>query len=180
MMMARSYSGPPTPPEQPDDLGPIPGGPARFNLLLTQDRSHAGEHWTIQLPRLLRPHQVRAYIARSADEALAVAEQVQVHAALIDLGTPPGNRRSAPRANRPGQVEGLWLIELFRRLPHCPPMVVIQNSAHERRMLDRAMHDALRLGAFSVLRKPVEMEQILSVLSRLIERNYKGHWPGTV
>lgn len=171
MMMAHSYSS--GSPDPFDDLGPLPAEPARFNLLLTQDRSHAGEHWTFQLPLLLRPQHVQAFVARTADEALALAEGVVIHAAVIDLATPPGN-------HRPGRAaQGLWFLELFRRLPHCPPIVVIQSSAHEKRTLDRAMQDALRMGAFSVLRKPVEIEQILAVLSRLIDRNYKGHWPAS-
>ncbi|MCE9591082.1 MAG: hypothetical protein K8S99_11215 [Planctomycetes bacterium] len=172
MMMSHPYSS--GSPDPFDDLGPISPGPARFNLLLTQDRSHGGEHWTEQLPRLLGPQRIHAFVARTADEALAVAEEVDIHAALIDLATPPGTSRRIR-----GRSEGLWLLELFRRLPQCPPVVVIQNSAQERRMLDRAMHDALRLGAFSVLRKPVEIEQILTVLSCLIDRTYHGHWPGS-
>ena len=42
---------------------------------------------------------------------------------------------------------------------------------------NRLLAEALRLEAFSVLDRPVELEQLLEVLRRLLARYYGGLWP---
>jgi CheY-like chemotaxis protein len=161
------------------DQPPGPGGDGarpRFNVLLTEDRPHASEHWTRQLPRLLEPQGVAAYIARTGNEAVLLAERVEMHAAVIDLATPlVGGGDNRPAAD-PAQ---LWLVDLFRRLPRRPPIVVIHGGFYSQRQLDRLLARALKLGAFSVLAKPIDLEKLLSVFQRLVERRYAGAWPGS-
>lgn len=162
---------------------------ARLNVLVTQDRPHAPEHWTAQLPRLLEPQGVAAYVVRTGSDAVALAESLELHAAVIDLATPIGS----PQRGRAAGIRfashryaggstgegGFWLLELFRRLPNRPPVVVVNNPSVSDAQLTRALNEALRLGAFSVLNKPVELEQLLRVFQRLIERRYRGTWPVT-
>lgn len=138
-------------------------------MLLTEDRPHPEEHWLSQLPRLLEPQGVVAYVARNGREAIGLAEQFQFHAAVIDLGTP-----TEPAARN---IAETWLLELIARLPQRPPMVVLRGPAYNRAQAERLLRDALRLGAFSVLDKPVQIEQLLNVLRRLIDRHYHGQWP---
>jgi len=145
---------------------------SRFTVLLTEDREHAVEHWTHQLPRLLQPQGVHAYVARTGQEALELAKQVPVHAAVIDLLTPPDERSGGSRS--PG---GLWLLELLRRSPQRPPVVLVSNPTYSQRQLQRYLNEALRLGAFSVINRPVELEALLESIRRLIDRRYKGTWP---
>jgi len=152
----------------------------RFNLLLTEDRPHVGEHhWTAQLPQLLVPHGVNAFVVDSGEKAIAVAEQMEIHAAVIDLGTPRGD--GDPWQMRPGIASagpgGLWLLELFRRLPNRPPVVLLRKPAYSREQAERLLREALRLGAFSVMNKPVNLEQLLAVFQRLVDRRYSGTWP---
>lgn len=145
----------------------------RFNVLLTEDREHAIEHWTHQLPRLLEPQGVQAYVARTGREALDLAGRLEIHAAVIDLLTPPSDAdRAATRG--PG---GLWLLELFRRLPRRPPIVLVSNHAYTPAQAQRLLNEALRLGAFSVINRPVELEALLAVIRRLVDRRYDGAWP---
>ncbi|MEX0777387.1 MAG: hypothetical protein WD042_16915 [Phycisphaeraceae bacterium] len=152
--------------------------PGRFNVLLTEDRPHPSEHWTIQLPRLLEPQGVQSFVVRSGHEAVAVVERFEVHAAVIDLATPLDAGPGQAARQQASRTAGLWLVELFRRLPHAPPVVIVHDTAFSHRDVTRLMHDALRLGAFSILAKPVELEQLLAVLQRLLERQYRGAWPG--
>lgn len=149
--------------------------PPRFTVLLTQDRPHGDPHWTHQLPRLLEPQGVVSYVARSARQAIDWAEQTVFHAAVIDLATPLG----APEAPPPGSdaAGGFWLLELMRRLPNRPPIVIVRSPAFSARQANRLLNDALRLGAFSVMDKPVELEQILAVFRRLVDKRYRGAWP---
>jgi CheY-like chemotaxis protein len=151
--------------------------PARFNVLLTQDRAHPDEHWTRQLPRLLQPQGINAYVARSGREAMTLVAQLQIHAAVIDLATPMDEvLNKGASAAAAAEAAGLKLLELFHRLPNHPPMVVVHRPAYTREA-DRMLREALRLGAFSVLHKPVEVEQILAVFRRLLDRRYHGTWP---
>lgn len=160
-------------------LNANPYSTARLNVLITEDRPQAPEYWTSQLPRLLEPQGVAAYVARSGREAVVVAEQVRIHAAIIDLATPIGDGGVPWNGGgvSTGSAAGIWLLELFRRLPDRPPVVVVRSPSYSHRQFDRVMHDALRLGAFSVLNKPVDLEQILAVFRCVIDRRYQGHWP---
>lgn len=148
----------------------------RFNVLLTEDRAHSGEHWTNQLPRLLEPMGVQTYLARTGRQAIELAERQVIHAAVIDLSTPQDEARS--QAAGRSIDSGLWLLELLRRLPNRPPVVVLRQPAISFREAERMLREALRLGAFSVLDKPVGIEDVLSVFRRLVDRQYRGQWPG--
>ena len=156
----------------------------RFNVLLTEDREHSVGHWTRQLPRLLEPQGVKAYVARSGREAVDMVNDLEIHAALIDLATPqddpqlPGVTGSTPGlASGGGGAQGLWLLEVIRRLPQRPPVVVVNSRAIARIQAQRFLNDALRLGAFSVVNRPSDIEDMLNVIRRLIDRQYEGAWP---
>lgn len=153
--------------------------PARFNVLLTEDRQHAEEHWVRQLSRLLEPQGVQAFVARSGKEAMEITMSVRIHAAVVDVATPPesdpGTGTAASAAVRsPG---GLFILEMFRRLPDKPPVVVVNNRLITQRQAQRLLADALRLGAFSVVNRPNDLDELLAVFRRLIDRRYQGHWP---
>lgn len=171
---------------QPDAFGspwaPRPGGApnamsgsarGRFHVLLTQDRDHAPEHWTQQLPRLLEPQGVVAFVARCGQEAIEFVQTRPIHAAVIDLATP---RRLSPDS-APTPQPGVWLLELLLRLQNRPPVVLLRSPAGDPRQGQRELLDALKRGAFTVLDKPVEVEQLLAVFKRLVEKAYQDRWP---
>ena len=158
---------------------------ARFNVLLTEDRDHAPGHWTRQLPRLLKPQGVQAYVARSGRQAIEIAHEYDIHAALIDLATPQQDPRDAEAkiGDAPSSsyvmkdAQGLWVLEVLRRLPKHPPIIVVNSRAIARNQAQRCLNQALRLGAFSVVNRPSDIEDMLNVIRRLIDRQYEGAWP---
>jgi CheY-like chemotaxis protein len=156
---------------------------ARFNVLLTEDRPHAPGHWTEQLPRLLEPQGVASYLAHTGREAFAMAEHLEFHAAVIDLGTPLGGddeslpHRAVASATGGQGDAGWWLLELLRRLPNRPPVVIVRGATFTDRQVNRLLAEALRRGAFSVLNTPVHLEELLRVFQRLVDRQYQGAWP---
>lgn len=150
---------------------------ARLNVLLTEDRPRGEEHWIEQLPRLLEPQGIAAFIARSGEEALDVANRVRIHAAVIDLAVPMA-RDGRPQSPAVADPAGFKLLQLFRKLPYSPPIVVVHSPVVARRDVDRLLHEALRLGAFSVLARPLQIEQFLGVFRRLVDQKYRGQWPG--
>ena len=154
-------------------------GNARFNVLLAEDRPYDNAHWSKLLPRLMKPLGVNSYIVHSGEEAFDLAERTTIHAAVVDLATP----RSTVEAEDPatntasGMPGGLWILELFQRLQNSPPVVLVRSKAIVERDINRLLRDALRLGAFTVLENPVQMENLLAVFQRLLDRQYDGHWP---
>jgi len=108
-----------------------------------------------------------------------LAERLEIHAAVIDLGTPLGAQNDwqmgpGPASAGPG---GMWLLKLLQRLPHRPPVILLRKPAYSQRQAQGLLREALSLGAFSVLEKPVNLEQLLAVFQRLVDRKYSGAWP---
>ena len=148
---------------------PAAGFGGRFNVLLTEDRDRPCEHWTRQLPRLIRPLGIHAHIARSAPEALELHAKITFHAAVVDLATPAGPGAAEPNG-------GLLLLKVLSRAENHPPVVVVNSRATQRQAI-KLLNEALRLGAFSVVNPPVGIEKLLHAIHRLVDRRYAGAWP---
>lgn len=152
-----------------------PGG--RMHLLL----SHAGwedEAWVDRLPLLLTPMGVVSHRASSGQEASHVIRSLQIHLAIVDLALPlaPGNAEQAPELAE----GGTRLLELLARLPSPPPVVAVARHRTSRGDA-RDMSEALRFGAFAVVSRPqrgADVEMVLDVIKRCLERHYQGRWPG--
>lgn len=143
----------------------------RLNVMLT-DR---GEPWADQLPQLLAPQGVTAYRVASADQAVDLIEAHPIHVAVVDmyLDTDPDARPAPSRL--PG---GLKLLQVIQRIKQRPPAVMVIRDRHfDPRVDNFVLAEALKLNAFSVLDQPVELEQLLAVLRRALERYYGGAWP---
>ena len=72
---------------------------------------------------------------------------------------------------------GRWMLQLGRLLPNCPPVVVVRGRAYSRGQVEQLLREALHLGIFSVVNAPVHIEHLLVVLRRIIDQQYRGHWP---
>lgn len=170
----------PDPAQQPghnDPQGVVPAG-SRFRVLLTEDRARPDEHWTRQVPALLRPMGVEAHIASTGEQALDILQTGRVHAAVIDLNTPLPPNVSGGLANTSGGgAGGLWLMQVIHRLPARPPVVVVNSRSYSQRQVQRLLNQALDLGAFSVINWPVQLDTLLATFQRLLERAYNNAWP---
>jgi DNA-binding NarL/FixJ family response regulator len=152
-----------------------------MNLLL----SHAGwedEAWVDRLPRLLSPMGVVSHRANSGEQASRVIRSLEIHLAIVDLALPltePNSPREAERA--PELAEGgTRLLELLARLPAPPPVVAVARHRTSRGDA-RDMSEALKWGAFAVVNRPQrggDVEMVLDVIKRCVERHYRGRWPG--
>jgi len=153
----------------------------RLNVLLTD----ADEPWSQQLPRLLEPQGVRAIRVESVRQAIDVIDHEPIHMAVVDLALPVDQPESPP-AYRPsrGSLDAdrasdgaLKLVQVIRRLDPTPPTVIIRGRLFQPRIDDRILREALTLNVFSVLDEPVQMEQVLRVLQRVMQRYYGDAWP---
>jgi len=141
----------------------------RLNVLLTDDEH---QHWAGQLPRLLEPQGVRAICVEDVPQALEAIESHRIHAAVVNLEIPMDHGASAAEPEG-----GLKLLRVIQRLEPVPPAVVIRGRRFDRRD-GRTLSEALKLDAFSVLDQPVQLEQLLEVMRRMLRRYYGGRWPG--
>lgn len=149
----------------------------RLNLLL----SHAGwrpESWPDSLPRLLEPMGVRAWRVDTGRAASRLLEAEPIHIAVVDLSLPLEEQTASaesgsPRAPAEG---GPRLLELLARQADPPPTIVIKRPK-TRRDDARELAQALRLGAFAVVDRPVDLELMLEVFRRVLRRFYRDRWP---
>jgi len=143
----------------------------RLNVMVT-DR---GQRWSAQLPRLLQPQGVRSFTVRTSDEAVDLLQATPIHVAVVDMFLDSDPDVSPSAARLPG---GLKLLQVIQRIERRPPAVMVVRSRHFDPRLDNfVLAEALKLNAFSVIDQPVELEQMLSVLRRALERYYEGQWP---
>lgn len=142
----------------------------RLNVLLTE----ADEPWSRQLPRLLEPQGVRTICVTTVNQAVRAMEHEPIHAAVVDIALPMHQTVAMSGTMETG---GLKLLRVIRRMHPAPPTVVVRGRYFDRRTDDRLLTEALKLEAFSVLDQPVQLEQLLETLRRLLQRHYGGQWP---
>jgi CheY-like chemotaxis protein len=174
MTSVRANPGEPfQPPHGPQGAG------GRLNLLL----SYAGWHpdpWVDRLPRLLEPMGVVSHKVGTGLEASRLISTMPIHVAVVDMALPLEAAR--PEVEPEFEEGGPRLLELLRRLEEPPPVVAIKRTRTHRDD-SRDITAALRMGAFAILDRPqttADLNVVLDVLRRCLERHYRGRWPGAV
>ncbi len=119
-----------------------------FGLVVTGE----AESWESALEQIVGPRFLRTYRVSSKGELLEVVEAGLADAAVLD-----------DREN--WGLEVLQVLRMIRRLDAALPVVVVTQHA-ERRWLE----DALRLAAFSVVSRPLELEELLRQIQRMMDR----------
>lgn len=126
--------------------------------------------WIDRLPKLLEPIGIHSLRAESGRQASEMIRQYKIHIAVVDLGLP---------LDQSGAEAGPQVLELIRRLDQPPPTVVVKRSRSHRDDC-REMAAALRAGAFAVIDRPrqqSDLEMLLEVLRRCLDRHYQNRWP---
>lgn len=149
----------------------VPSDGARLNLLLSWG-GWRPDSWADRMAELLEPMGVTSLKARTARDAERVIRSTPVHVAVVDLGLPLDY-------GSPSDEAGCRILDLLNRLASPPPVVVVRSPRTSRDM-HREMCAALRFDAFAVVdRRSADMEMMLRVLQRCMERFYAGRWPGS-
>jgi hypothetical protein len=118
--------------------------------------------------------------AHTGREARGVISALPIHIAVVDLGLPLDEN---PQAEVEPEFEegGPRLLELLARLAEPPPVVAVKRPRTHRSDA-RDISEALRLGAFAIIDRPQcahDLNLMLEVLRRILERHYEGRWPTT-
>jgi len=129
--------------------------PNRLTVLLANEQE--GWHQTVR--HLLEPQGVQTISARSGREALRLIESQPVHVAVLDHHMP--------------QLGGLQVVKLMRGWQNAPPAILLAND-----LTSSLLREALGMHVFSVLSKPVDFNQLLDALARVLRRHYESRWPG--
>jgi len=119
-----------------------------FNLVVTGE----AEVWQPALEQIVGPQWLTLHRVRGDDELLQVVETGQADAAVLDDAAD-------------WRLDALHLLRMIRRLDAMLPVVVV-TSRRDRRWLE----DALRLAAFSVVIRPLALEELLRQIRRMMIR----------
>lgn len=167
--------------QSPVDDAPEPsqgtvGGAAqsggRLNLLLSWG-GWRPDSWADSMECLLRPMGVQSMRARTARQAEQVIRSSPIHIAVVDLGLP----LDVPADQTGCEEAGCRILDLLRRLPSPPPTVIVRSTRASREAA-RDLSAALRFNAFAVVdRTSADVELMLKVLQRCLDRCYHGRWP---
>ena len=109
------------------------------------------EFWRGALEQIVGPSLLTTYRARDDRELLEVVGSGLVDAAVLD--------------DIEGMIDVLQMLRMIRRLNAMLPVVIVTRRS-DRRVLETA----LRLAAFSVVSKPLELEPLLRQIQRIMER----------
>lgn len=110
------------------------------------------ESWLPALEQIVGPELLCTYQARDRKDLLDVVKSGSADAAVLD---------DALRWD----VNVLQLLRMIRRLDRQLPVAIVTEHT-DRRWLE----DALRLAAFSVLTKPLQLEPLLRQIQRMMMR----------
>ena len=110
------------------------------------------ESWLPALDMILGPRLVEPVEVHGHEELLDVVEAGEADAAVLD-------------ENADWSVDMLRLLRMIRRVNQVLPVVVI-SSRNDRRWLE----DALRLAVFSVVARPLQLEDLLRQIHRMMVR----------
>jgi len=119
-----------------------------FSLVVSGE----AEAWRRALEMIVGPRWLHTYEVRGDGELLEVVEAGLADAAVLDEDADWG-------------VDVLHLLRMIRRLDAMLPVVVVT-----RRTDRRWLQTALQLTAFSVVAKPLELEELLRQIRRMMVR----------
>jgi DNA-binding NtrC family response regulator len=119
-----------------------------FNLVVTGE----AEAWLPALKQIVGPRWLTTHRVKGDEELLEVVEAGVADAAVLDDAVG-------------WHLDVLQLLRMIRRLDAMLPVVVI-TGRRDRRWLE----DALRLAAFSVVARPLQLEELLRQIRRMMVR----------
>jgi DNA-binding NarL/FixJ family response regulator len=123
---------------------------------------------------------VVSHRAASGKEASDVIRTTRIHVAVVDLALPLDLLHTTARATELDAPEftegGTRLLEILARMAEPPPVVAVKRQRTTRDDI-RDLSHALRLGYRGRPHEARDLEVILSVIRRILERHYEGRWP---
>lgn len=123
-------------------------GRGPFSLVVSGE----AESWLPSLRKLVAPQYLRAYQVDDDEQLLQVVSAGLADAAVLDEAAG-------------WSVDVIQLLRMVRRINALLPVVVV-TSRSDRRLLEQALH----LAAFSVVTRPLALEELLRQIHRMMLR----------
>jgi CheY-like chemotaxis protein len=120
-----------------------------YSILITDDDSAARE----ALREIFEPQGFRTFLAESGEQAIDIAQDHDVHLALMDMHLP--------------RLTGLETIAIVRQLKGGIPAILISADRDEN-LLRRALSEH----AYCVLAKPVSRHVVVYVVTKALQKYY--------
>jgi len=117
--------------------------------------SEAGWAWPEALRNIFRPRGVNLLVARSPGEFVNIIEQRRIHTTIVDMDSEGGG--------------GLTTVRIIRMDYPLLPCILLTSEAGQE-----LLGEALQLGVFGVVDKPVDMKIMLELLNRLFVKMYNS------
>ena len=126
--------------------------------------------WPRAVTEIFQPRGINALLAESTTEAVRLVSNNRIHLAILNYQCDSADRQPAsPRKPRPGAL-GLSMLRLVRKQDSLLPCILLAHSVD-----DRLLAEALSLGAYSVLAKPVDMNLLGRQINRLFQKWYSSN-----
>jgi len=116
--------------------------------------SQAGWAWPQALRTVFEPRGVNLLVAQNTADFVTIIEHRRIHITIIDIDSP---------------ADRITTVRIIRT--DFPLMPCILLTEHPTKTV---LDEALRLGAFSVIDKPVDMELLRKQLNRLFVKKYNS------
>jgi CheY-like chemotaxis protein len=126
------------------------------SLLITDDDADFRE--TVR--SVFEPRGFRTFTAGDGEEAIEIIHSQEIHLVLLDVHMP-----------KLTGIEVLRLLKQFRALLPC----ILLSAQLDEIILEQAR----RAEAFSVLAKPVTLQQLTGAVHQALQRTYNWHYSGS-
>jgi CheY-like chemotaxis protein len=120
-----------------------------YSILITDDDPASRE----SLREIFEPRGFRTLLAESGEEAIEIAQDHDIHLALMDFHLP--------------RLSGLETIAIVRQIKGVIPTILISGDRDEN-LLRRALSER----AYCVLSKPVSQHVVIYVVTKALEKFY--------
>ena len=121
-----------------------------YSILITDDDRDCRE----TLREIMEPQGFRTFLASCGEEALDIAQDEEVHLALLDMHMPT--------------MTGLEVLKLLRQMRELPVILVTGDATAS------LIRQAQQARAYSVIPKPVSKNVVIYTVVRALLRAYGG------
>lgn len=112
--------------------------------------------WPQAVEQIFRPCGINALVANTSDEMVRVIDNNKIHLALLDMAF--------------DELTGIQTLEIIRKHNRLLPCILLARHIDQR-----LLSEALRLDAFSVMSKPIDINRLREQLNRLFLKYYASN-----
>ncbi len=126
--------------------------PEIVNVLI----GNANWPWPQAVSEIFRPRGINALVANSSGEMVQIIDKNRIHLALLDVAF--------------DKFSGMQTLKIIRKHDRLLPCIMLAEHID-----DELLADALRLEAFSVMSKPVDIPLLAEQINRLFMKYYASN-----